>query len=831
MSVSAHLSPDQNQIVLDALGNPSALLVEHAIVQVNRAWIDWYGYDRQELMGKPLMDLLTRESQVILKIMFEDIASGTSKNQTYGLSFQNQPLRKTRFHVRPAPFAGEQACLLTAAALTEKPADQRIELHTMMSDLLSQKLPLREKLEYLLDLLRQIVPYTSASIFLVSGDRLEYVAGRGLPSELVIPQLEVKMNAPNYEPLSPEFAHQQYAIIDDVRTSVHWTDVPGAGYIRSWLGIPLRYDGQLIGVLNLDSDVPGFYQPEHAVTVIPLARNAAAAISHAVLYEQAQDELKRRERLQDVLVRNFTHTETLYWVLRTLLTADSLDDCLPDILNMIVAATPDTCLMVTIFDPATGQLLHQAQSEGFAGDSWEIFCRVANQEITAQPQMPAADLVWGNDETRYFDDTWQITGAIINKRGFMLALRPRSAESFSETEHELIATIANQIGLAVENNILYNQLQQYTQHLERIVNRRTSQLIVERRRLQAILDATAEGIFYMEDFYIQYANPTFCKMVGYSLDDLYGKPLSFIRVSNENYEYLNFNTILTDTTEVEAGRSETRLRHKDGTEIYTHIRFSLVGQPGEEPVRMVAIARDISQERELYFQRARFIANAAHELRTPISSIVLRLHLLRRQPEKLLEHLDSFDTVTNYLRDLVEELLTLSRFERGTMVLDRSPHILQDLIQDAIAANQPFAQSEGVEILTELPQEPLQMMIDGRRIVQLIGNLVVNGINYNVRGGKVTVSIRRDADLAGNNNVIIEVSDDGIGIDKHLLPTQIFEPFVRPSQGTRRETGMGLALAREIAHMHGGTIYARSQEGQGSTFRIMLPVSTPPQPS
>ncbi|MCA9913859.1 MAG: ATP-binding protein, partial [Anaerolineae bacterium] len=154
--------------------------------------------------------------------------------------------------------------------------------------------------------------------------------------------------------------------------------------------------------------------------------------------------------------------------------------------------------------------------------------------------------------------------------------------------------------------------------------------------------------------------------------------------------------------------------------------------------------------------------------------------------------------------------------------LERGEHVLQEIIAEAVTTNQPFAEKEGVTLHIEQPEEPIRMYVDRTRLLQLVSTLIVNGINYNYDGGEVRVQLRREEDTLGNSTIILEVSDTGEGIDAHLLPAQIFEPFVRPSQGTRRETGMGLALARRITQLHGGRIQAENDSNSGSVFRVIL---------
>jgi len=198
--------------------------------------------------------------------------------------------------------------------------------------------------------------------------------------------------------------------------------------------------------------------------------------------------------------------------------------------------------------------------------------------------------------------------------------------------------------------------------------------------------------------------------------------------------------------------------------------------------------------------------------------------MLHRQPERLDIHLDSLDRVTQYLRELVEELLTLSRFERGTIALDKDRYKLQDIIYEAIEEHQPFASEQEVTINLDLPEEDIFAIVDHKRINQMIGNLLLNGINYSEKNNTVTVTMSTEEDRMGNKNAIIHVIDEGAGIEAELLPDDIFEPFSRPSGGSRKETGMGLALVREIATLHGGHVHANSILGEGATFRVSLPL-------
>ena len=702
--------------------------------------------------------------------------------------------------------------------------NQELEILHQIAASLGTSLDVKETLHTVLEQMRNIVPFSSGSIFLFREGSMELLAEMGIPpqaKERILESLDTFLVMSHLH----EYEQQDVMVIADVEQHPDWQPIEGVTGIRSWMGVALRHKNEVIGLLNLDHPEVDFYNEHHIRYATTVAGHAAIAIVNAQLYEQARNENERRQEAQNILVQNLINTETLYWVLRNLFEAPVIKDALPNILGMLAAALEHTTLALVSFEPDTGQLLHLLQSDDEVQNIWQVFQSVSGYSHLPEKTMPPQDFDRAEGHYHILPDKRQTFSATIWRRGLLIAIRHHDAvRDFSASEIELLETVANQLTIALENEDKTRQLENTSEYLKRVVESRTHQLNLEKKRQEAILDATAEGIFYMENFRIQYANPAFCRMVGYPLEDLYGKPLSFVRVTPDAPDTPNFNDLLDDKVEIEPGRSETRLRHKDGTEFYASVRFSLIGQPGSDMLRMVAIARDISQERELYFQRARFIANAAHELRTPLSSLMLRMHMMKRQPEKVEHHLESLDHVTNFLKHLVEELVDLARFERGTIALDRDRAVLQDLIQQAADTYAPFAEEQNITVQLIHPDEPISVFVDGNRIVQMLGNLIVNGINYNKPDGEVTVKTVVEEDTIGNRSVIIEVIDNGVGIAPELLPGQIFEPFSRPSEGTRRETGMGLALCREIVHLHNGTIHARSTRGEGSVFRVLLPI-------
>ncbi|HLV37006.1 MAG TPA: PAS domain-containing sensor histidine kinase, partial [Spirillospora sp.] len=353
----------------------------------------------------------------------------------------------------------------------------------------------------------------------------------------------------------------------------------------------------------------------------------------------------------------------------------------------------------------------------------------------------------------------------------------------------------------------------YASELEKRVARRTAQLNLERNHLRAILEATGEGIVYAEADHIEYVNQAFTAMMGYTSEELVSQKIDIL---DPEHQLRDRWQDMRDVFERgETWRDEIRLRRKDGSEFDAGITVSLSSQPGARPVRTVTVVRDISREKQLEAQKARFIATASHELRTPITNILTRLYLMKHQPEKLSEHMQVLDDVSRRMQRLVEDLLDMSRFERGVIRLERERIELQQLLSDVVRVQYAEAQAKDISLKISLTPTPQYVYADSERLAQVITNLITNSLTYTLPGGSVTVGLTTNADDA-----IISVEDTGIGIDPAYI-AHIFEPFVRVNDRVKG-TGLGLSIAKEIVELHGGSIGVTSEPGKGSRFTVML---------
>ena len=224
-----------------------------------------------------------------------------------------------------------------------------------------------------------------------------------------------------------------------------------------------------------------------------------------------------------------------------------------------------------------------------------------------------------------------------------------------------------------------------------------------------------------------------------------------------------------------------------------------------------------------------FVSIVAHELRAYLTSIRGYLSLLREEadknafPEQAKTFLERASTSTDSLQTLVENLLTISVFERGSIQLKTQfiewPSFVEK-VADEFAIR---AEEKNLKLIFNQPKEKIpKVVVDPFRITEVLSNLLTNAIDFTKPGGGVEVNIK-----TGNDGVITEVKDTGIGIPGEAIPslfTRYFKVGSRLAEGSKG-TGLGLHISKTIVEMHGGKIWVDSEVDKGSTFSFSLPIS------
>ena len=251
-----------------------------------------------------------------------------------------------------------------------------------------------------------------------------------------------------------------------------------------------------------------------------------------------------------------------------------------------------------------------------------------------------------------------------------------------------------------------------------------------------------------------------------------------------------------------------------------HQRLPAEGPPDELKELADAFNRMLERLERAFEQQSRFVADAAHELRTPLANLRTNLEVVQQDPQASFSDYKEMSAVLertlSRLEKLVEDLLWLAKGERE---IETEPVEMEVLLNEIIQEIEPLARTHQIEVSFHTT-EPVIVMADPPLLSRAIGNLLENGIRYNHPGGSVTVGVRYVT-----TGVEIDVKDTGIGIPLEAQP-HIFERFYRVDRSRTRDqggSGLGLSIAAHIIQLHGGNIRFQSAPGMGTNFTIWLP--------
>jgi signal transduction histidine kinase/ActR/RegA family two-component response regulator len=222
-----------------------------------------------------------------------------------------------------------------------------------------------------------------------------------------------------------------------------------------------------------------------------------------------------------------------------------------------------------------------------------------------------------------------------------------------------------------------------------------------------------------------------------------------------------------------------------------------------------------------------FLAMLAHELRNPLAPISTGAHLLKMlhsDNAQITQTCSIIARQVEHMTGLVDDLLDVSRVTRGLVSLSTQVLDLKGVVDDAAEQIRPLIATRRHKFVLDLPQEPAHVKGDHKRLVQVLANLLNNATKYTPEGGRIELSLAADGD-----DYVIKVSDDGIGMEPGLV-ARVFDLFTQAERTPDRSQGglgLGLALAKSLVELHGGSVSAYSAgSGQGSTFSVRLPRHT-----
>ncbi|MCL5411863.1 MAG: ATP-binding protein [Patescibacteria group bacterium] len=351
----------------------------------------------------------------------------------------------------------------------------------------------------------------------------------------------------------------------------------------------------------------------------------------------------------------------------------------------------------------------------------------------------------------------------------------------------------------------------------------------ERDKLTTTVNSINEAVLTLDlEGRVIMANPATWTLLGMEEKDVLNKKLSEFLIISENKEYLSVEKLTP------LGAPKKTVIQKNGLDIYTksekkayvNLTISTIKSGKQTGLGAIVTLQDLSKEKELEEMKLDFVTIAAHELRTPLTSIKGYLSMLGESHQKFNNKekmfLNRMIVSTDQLSALIENLLSVSRIERGEVTLNIKPVNWVENIKEVIENFKNQALERKINLVFINPQKPIPLIfVDKLRVNEVLSNLLANAVTYTNPGGTNKIWVE-----SNDKEVISHISDTGQGIPKEALP-HLFTKFFRVSrkleQGSKG-TGLGLYISKSIVEFHHGKIWVESELGKGSTFSFSLPL-------
>ncbi|MCD6552423.1 MAG: GAF domain-containing protein [Anaerolineae bacterium] len=697
-----------------------------------------------------------------------------------------------------AAIAVEKARLFEA----EQTRRRQAEILGDVSRIVGSTLDLHSVLRLILEQLKRVLTYETASLLLFSAEGPAMIALAGYEDEeTVIKEAALRLGD---SPIWQEMATtRQPVVIPDVRQDERWIWVSGAEHVRAWIGVPLLVRDEMIGALMMDSTQSGFYTQKDAELAQALANQAAVAIENARLF---QAEARRRQE-----------AETLRLAAQAL--SATLD--LRQVFELILAQLRQ----VVPYDSASVQLLKEDRLEIIGGLGFPNLDELLGLSFPVDGDNPNRQVMATrapfivDDASALYEDFRQKPHAQARIRSWlgvpllfgdrligMIALDKREPGFYTADHARLALAFAAQAAIAIENARLHEELQ------------------ARMREMQTILDHAPLSIALL-DTEMRYVlvNKFAEEKEGYRLDEIRGQRGYEVWGRAKPCEECPASLALEDG-EVHRWEGEVRPGY-----IAEETCVPIKDEQGRVQ-GILNIRQDVTERRRLQAQLlqsgklsavGQLISGVAHELNNPLTSIMGYAELVQREASvdgAIKADLRKIYEQAERSAHIVRKLLTFAR-QYPPM---REKTDINRAIEKTIELLAYQLDVDNITIVRDLDPALPHTQADVHQLQQVFLNIINNAHQAMKQAhGRGTLTVRTRLVDEGQT-IRITFADDGPGIPPSII-TRIFDPFFTTKE-IGEGTGLGLAICYGVVSEHGGRIWAKSEAGQGATFFVELPV-------
>ncbi len=820
-------------------------LDDNCLVDVNQAWLDLIGFEKQEVIGQSLTDLNivfhTKPYQELLTLLQE----------RGGVERRELQMKKKSGEVIDFLLSAEvinldrQAYILSMGLdITDrKRREMELQKHAAQMTLINQigqQIASVLDIQTVLDLTARLV-YARFGYYHIGLFTLDAVRG----------DLVMRSRAGQFEKIFPDdyriklgdgmvgFTAQTGKMLLSNRVNsdaIYKNYFPQLINTTSELSLPILVSGQVVGVLDVQSPESDAFHEEDVKVLQTVAAQVAVALENARLYQLAQAELAERklaeERLkssEDLYRRAITaagavpyyrdyqkETQTYTFMGEGILqlTGYSASEITPAIFDQLEQEYIMRGSLAHLTTEEAGRLSEVGQISHWACD-YRIKTR------TGETRWVADSALQVRDENNRRLGVIGILQDITERKEFEFALQAaRSA------------------------------LEELNRELEKRVQDRTAEVLRREVIYRALFENSNDGIFLMDtnakDIDL---NQHALNMLGYTREEYFAlEENAIIQPEQQDDSVHRFEAVLRGEY---VPLYERTLIAKGGKKVETEINLSPVRDLSGKIIMVQSVVRDITERKKAQEElrqsrdqlrlanselekasrlKDEFLASMSHELRTPLTGIlglseVLQLQTFGPLTEKQLKAVRNIEISGRHLLELINDILDLSKIEAGKLDMQFEPCSAADVCQASLNLVKGMATQKKISVSFSIQPDSIIIRADVRRLKQILVNLLSNAIKFTPENGKVGLDVNADP-LGGK--ALFTVWDTGIGIQPENLK-KLFSPFVQLDSSLARQysgTGLGLSLVKRMTEMHEGTVSVESVPGQGSRFTVALPWST-----